>query len=552
MNPRILRATLVVAGVFFGLYGYHVLRHDLHSPVANAVASVVVAWTFLAAGIVAWARRPESRIGLLMTVVAFFLLERKLQYSHESTQFTFGFLFGELGLTAAFAHAVLAYPTGRLRTRFERIFIAGGYALVLAVSLAQLFVWDPEEKCIWSKAYCADARPKNLLLIHSDPGLFQGIRDAYVIGVYGALAIVFVALIVRRVLRATPAGRRKLAPLMLGGLVEGARGIWAGVLHFIPNSPEASDIFYWWQVTGQIAVPLALLAGVLTATLAKGSVADLIVELGHTPPSGVRDVLARALGDPTLEVAFWLPERQAYVDVAGAPVVLPQDHREASPSAPHTGKERAVTHLIHDGEPTAALIHDPAIRDEPGLIEAAGEAARLSLENARLQADVRSQLAKVEESRRRIVTAGDEQRRRIERDLHDGAQQRLVALALELRLTQREPRKASASRSKRSPHARPCRSSSSRHPTTGSRPRSRRLRTSSRAKRSRTRSSTRRRPPSGSRRNGETASSSSRWPTTGSAERRQTVVLGCAASSIGSRHTAAHFASRVRRATAHV
>ncbi len=97
-----------------------------------------------------------------------------------------------------------------------------------------------------------------------------------------------------------------------------------------------------------------------------------------------------------------------------------------------------MTHLIHDGEPTAALIHDPAIRDEPGLIEAAGEAARLSLENARLQADVRSQLAKVEESRRRIVTAGDEQRRRIERDLHDGAQQRLVALALELRLTQRE------------------------------------------------------------------------------------------------------------------
>jgi signal transduction histidine kinase len=438
MNPRLLRATLVVAGVFYGLYGYHLLRHDLHSPVANAVASVVVAWTFLVAGIVAWARRPESRIGLLMTVVAFFLLERKLQYSHESTQFTFGFLFGELGLTAAFAHAVLAYPTGRLRTRFERVFIAGGYALVLAVSLAQLFVWDPEARCIWSKAYCADAPPRNLLLIHSDPGLFQGIRDAYVIGVYGALAIVFVALIVRRVLRATPAGRRKLAPLMLGGLVEGARGIWAGVLHFIPNSPQASDIFYWWQVTGQIAVPLALLAGVLTATLAKGSVADLIVELGHTPPSGVRDVLARALGDPTLEVAFWLPERQAYVDVAGAPVVLPQDHREAAPSAPHTGKERAVTHLMHDGEPTAALIHDPAIRDEPGLIEAAGEAARLSLENARLQADVRSQLAKVEESRRRIVTAGDEQRRRIERDLHDGAQQRLVALALELRLTQRE------------------------------------------------------------------------------------------------------------------
>src|ERR671930_447018 len=257
MNARVRRAGLVVGGVFLGLYGYHLLRHDLHSPVANAVASIVVAWTFLAAGIVAWARRPQSRVGLLMTFVAFCLLERKLQYSHESAQFTFGFLFGELGLTVAFAHAVLAYPTGRLSSRFERLYIGWGYVLVLAVSLAQLLVWEPEQKCIWSKGYCADPRPDNLLLVHADRGVFQGLRDAYVIGVYGVLAVVFVALIVRRVWQATPAGRRMLAPLMVGAVVEGARGIWAGILHFLPNSPEAADVFYWWQVGGQIAVPLA-------------------------------------------------------------------------------------------------------------------------------------------------------------------------------------------------------------------------------------------------------------------------------------------------------
>jgi signal transduction histidine kinase len=427
MNARVLRAGLVVGGVFFGLYGYHLLRADLHSPVANAVASIAVAWTFLAAGIVAWARRPESRMGLLMTVVAFLLLERKLQYSHDSAQFTFGFLFAELGLTVAFAHAVLAYPTGRLSSRFERLFICWGYVLVLAFSLAQLLVWDPQQKCIWSKAYCAEPRPDNLLLVHADAGVFEALRDVYVVGVYGFLAVVFIALIVRRVWRATPAGRRMLAPLMLGGAVEGARGIWAGVLYFLPNSPEASDIFYWWQVAGQIAVPLALLGGVLTATLAKGTVADLIVELGHTSLGGVRDALARALGDPSLEVAFWLPERDGYVDVAGRPYELPQD-----------GRARAVTRLDHDGEPIAALVHDPALLDDPGLVEAVGAAARLALENARLQADARSQLAKVQESRRRIVTAGDEQRRKIERDLHDGAQQRLVALALELRLAHRE------------------------------------------------------------------------------------------------------------------
>jgi signal transduction histidine kinase len=138
-------------------------------------------------------------------------------------------------------------------------------------------------------------------------------------------------------------------------------------------------------------------------------------------------VLARRLDDPTLELAFWLPARGAYVDVAGRQVQLPDD-----------GSERSVTALDQDGEPVAALIHDSWLLEEPKLVEAAAAAARLALENARLQADVRAQLAKVQDSRRRILTAGDERARKIERDLHDGAQQRLVALALDLRIAQRQ------------------------------------------------------------------------------------------------------------------
>jgi signal transduction histidine kinase len=439
MNARVLRAGVVVAGVFLGLYGYHLLRADLHSPVANAVASIAVAWTFLAAGIVAWARRPESRVGMLMTFVAFCLLERKLQYSHNDVEFTFGFLFGELGITVALAHAVLTYPEGRLRLRpvFERRFIATSYAVVIGFSLAQLLVWDHARTCIWSDKYCAEPRPTSLIEVYGNAQVFDIIRDAYTIGVYGILTAIFIGLIVRRVSRATHAGRRLLAPLMLAAAFAATRAVSEAILGFLPHSHAASEAFYWWQITGQIAVPLALLWGLLTAQLARGTIADLVLELGHTPPSGIRDVLARALGDPTLEVAFWLPERRAYVDVDGTAITLPDDHRDASASAPHTGKERALTYLTHDREPIAALIHDPALRNDPGLVEAAGEAARLALENARLQADVRSQLSKVQESRRRIVTAGDEQRRKIERDLHDGAQQRLVALALELRLAHR-------------------------------------------------------------------------------------------------------------------
>ena len=418
MKLRILRATLAVGGVALGLYGYHLLRQDLRSSVLNAVASIVVAWTFLAAGIVAWARRPASRMGPLMAIVAFWLLERKLQYAHESTQFTFGFLFGELGFTAAFAHAILAYPTGRLRTGFERIFIGAGYVVVVAFSFAQLLFWEPAQKCIWGTAYCADpGRPHNLLLIHADTGVFEGIRDAFRFGIYGVLALVFIALIARRVQAASPAGRRVLAPMMLGGFVEGTYGIWQAVHVFTSNGPDA--VLYWWQIGGQMAVALALLAGVLTAELARGRVADLVVELADIAPGEVRDALARALHDPTLHVAYWLPLRRAYVAEDGREVQLPAD-------------ARSVTRL----EEVAAIVHDPEL--DPDLVAAAGAAARLALHNARLQADVRAQLDKVQESRRRIVAAGDEQRRRIERDLHDGAQQRLVALALELRIAQRQ------------------------------------------------------------------------------------------------------------------
>jgi signal transduction histidine kinase len=417
MKLRVLRAALAVAGFALGLYGYHLLRADLHSSVLNAVASVAVAWTFLAAGIVAWARRPASRMGLLMVVVAFWLLERKIQYSHESTQFTFGFLFGELGFTAAFAHAVLAYPTGRLRTRFERIFIGAGYVVVVAFSLAQLLFWEPAQRCVWANDYCAGPRPHNLLLVHADSGVFLAIRDAYRFGIYGVLAVVFIALIARRVQRASPAGRRLLAPMMLGGFVEGTYGIWQAVHVFTGNAPNG--VLYWWQIGGQMAVALALLTGVLLGELARGRVADLVVELSDIAPGHVRHALARALNDPTLQVAYWLPMRRAYVDEGGRPVELPKDGP-------------AVTRLAD----VAAVVHDPEL--DADLVEAAGAAARLALHNARLQADVRAQLDKVQESRRRIVTAGDEQRRRIERDLHDGAQQRLVALALELRIAQRQ------------------------------------------------------------------------------------------------------------------
>jgi signal transduction histidine kinase len=225
-----------------------------------------------------------------------------------------------------------------------------------------------------------------------------------------------------------------LAPLLLGAVVFALRAVFEGIFTFVERpSAVVYDYLLWWQLVGFVALPLALLAGMLRARLARAGIGELVLELERAPPHAFRDALARALGDPTLEVAFWLPERRGFVDAAGRHVELPAEDGR-----------RAVTRIEHDGEPLAALVHDATLGDEPKLLHASGAAVRLALENAHLQAEMRAQLVRVQESRGRIVAAADEERRRIERDIHDGAQQRLVALGLQLRSAQRQLGSAAA------------------------------------------------------------------------------------------------------------
>ncbi len=146
------------------------------------------------------------------------------------------------------------------------------------------------------------------------------------------------------------------------------------------------------------------------------------------PSAAVAGTLARALGDPSLTVAYWLRERAIYADADGRPAAVPDADQEG---------ERAVTLVAHGSDPIAALIHDPVLRRLPALLSSVTRASLLVLENARLRAEVSIQLAEVRRSRARIIEAADAERQRIERDLHDGAQQRLVALALRLTLAQR-------------------------------------------------------------------------------------------------------------------
>jgi signal transduction histidine kinase len=188
----------------------------------------------------------------------------------------------------------------------------------------------------------------------------------------------------------------------------------------LPNGDFYGSVAYY----ALAAVPVAVLVVFLQRRLARGAVAGLVVELGERS-SGVdlQRALARALGDPSLELAYWFPAEGRYVSSNGRPVELP------SP-----GAERASTVVGRDGQPIAVLIHDPALEHDAELVDSVCAAAGLTLENERLQAELRARLAELHASRARLVEATEAERRRIERDLHDGTQQRLVSIAMSLGL----------------------------------------------------------------------------------------------------------------------
>jgi signal transduction histidine kinase len=418
-SRRWLALGLGGASIALGVAAYRV-QVDNFSPHSWAAASVTVGWAFVLAGTAAWLRRPANRLGPLMLAAGMAYLARQLRYSQDALLFTVFFLLGDLCF-ALLGHAILAYPSGRVSGQWSRRLVIAGYATMIVFPLAILLVHGTRP--------LTSVLPQQSLLLVSDRAhaveLLQKTETAIF---YGVLSCLFIAVIALRLVRATPRARRMLSPLLLAAVALALRSIFECFRTFVNQQPLAYPYLFWWQVVAFIALPLALLAGMLRARLARGSVSDLVVALDQAPatPQTLRDALARALADPSLELYFWLPERGEFVDPSGVAVsVPPEDDR------------RAVTTLEQEGELLAAIVYDPSLLEEPELVDAAGATARLALENARLHAQTRSQLLQVRESRRRIASAADDERRRIERNLHDGAQNRLLALALALSAAQR-------------------------------------------------------------------------------------------------------------------
>jgi signal transduction histidine kinase len=318
-----------------------------------------------------------------------------------------------LGLYLALGvQAMVGFPGGTTAGRLAVAVVVAAYTAKVLLQPAQLLFRDPRAHG------CADCGP-NLLLIREAPGAHHAV-DLSLNVAQIAIAGGMIWLLASRWRTASAATRRALGPVLIAiGIVTAVAlvtsALWVGRSE---SGHTASRVFLF----SVALIPAAVLVGLLRARLARAGVASLVVELGRDPsPDRIEAAIARALRDPSCRVAFYIPEIDGYADANGEPVTLP----DGDP-------DRVVTELHHDGIRIAALICDRTLELNPRLLESVAAAARLALENSRLQAELRVQLARVRDSRVRIVEAADEARRRLERDLHDGTQQYAVKALIDL------------------------------------------------------------------------------------------------------------------------
>ena len=320
------------------------------------------------------------------------------------------------------AHLVLSGPTGRVERRPVRAGIAVGYLAATVGALATALLRDPN-----LDPACLIACDYGILLVASDTDLVRSLIAVLVI-----ISLVFgIGLVAATATAMVPVARGAIAarwPILLPGMVLGAEVVARAVVELLdplglPSEPPRSML-----VLIRSAAVAALAAGLafslVRARSVRFAVSQLATDLGAAPaPGSLATVLQRATGDPTLEVVYPMPDDERHLDAGG---------RNVGPPTARPG--RAVTSVVRGGQPVAYIVHDPGSLDAEELRRAVGAAARMAIENERLQAGMLAQLADLRASRVRLVQVSDAERQRLERDLHDGAQQRLLALGYDLRL----------------------------------------------------------------------------------------------------------------------
>jgi signal transduction histidine kinase len=316
-------------------------------------------------------------------------------------------------------HLVLTHPTGRAGARPARLLAAVVYGEALLTAAALALFRDP-----YFDSGCLANCTVNSFLVRPLPSLARTVEvaDRWFTA---AAATTLIALCAARLARASAPARQRLLPVHVPAIVFAAAVVArAAALQQTtvedPFNPALFTIF----ATGSAAVTLlavGLISGVVRARAERRAVTRIAASLDQAPaPGSLQSALAAALHDPGLQIAYWLPGAQSFVDASGRAIPEPS----ATPG-------RAVTRLTRTGRTVAVISHSGAV---PGIESQIGPAIRLGLENERLQAELLAQVEELRASRARVVETADAERRGLERNLHDGAQQRLLALSYDIRL----------------------------------------------------------------------------------------------------------------------
>ena len=422
-----LRLALVPVAMVCGLAAEIVVAHAGQSTTYAGASlwaaglELAAGWGLVAAGLATWELRPGITGPLAVAAgFAWFAPDLVGWEGGPALARSVGMLAAGIWLPLL-VDAVLAFPQRGLGSVPARVLVASVYAETVLVGIGRALFRDPfDDPNCWSN--CSD----NSFLVNPDPGIARALawidlRFAIV------FAAAFVGLGAWRLIVATGPARRVLAPVLAAGAAVTVVHAAAAVALLVTplEDPRATTFaaLFVGECLAVASVAVALGWTLLRARRARHAVERLAVELTELPrPGGLEPALARATGDPTLTIVYRLRGSDRYVDSEGRAKPMP---------SPAGG--RAVTSIVRDGRPVALIEHDPAVLDET-FESQIGSAARLAVENERLEAEALAQLVELRESRARIVRAGDEARRRLERDLHDGAQQRLVALSFALRL----------------------------------------------------------------------------------------------------------------------
>ena len=385
-----LQAAVGLAGLVFGL-GAEWAAHSKQDPLTAGV-DLAVGWTVIACGVVAWMRRPQSRIGQLIAITGFAWFVGTFAGSDIGTVATLGFALATLYLGPLF-HAIIGYPSGRLSGWLTIVVVTACYIYAATIQLAR--------------------------------------SNTVTIGVVTIVAVLVVlGTTIRRYRLAAGADRKARVTAIVAAAAVALPLVGGSVGRLVWPGPETER-----AVLGGLEAALALIAvlflvDLLRARWAQAALTELVVELGEDPETGtLRGRLARALGDRSLSIAYWLPEASSYVDERGDPAELPG-----------AGSDKAVTVIERHGEHIGALVHDATVLDDAGLIDAVASAARIAFSNVRLRAEVRGHITDLDASRRRIIESTDAQRRRLQQELRQGVGQRLADVEGLLDLAVREAR----------------------------------------------------------------------------------------------------------------